>query len=327
MSEKSTQRTTTERTAPMAEPEFFVEEGVLETYSGFLMNTASELGDSFVFWFDDFSNEPQDIENFKFVDAISSEPRIFVPAEEQGYTIGLKTDQDDTPFGAGDTFGAPPDLSEIWGDDTDNTLEGNDASNIIVGLAGDDTLSGHGGSDIIKGGADDDTLFGGDGNDYLEGGFGTDTIFGGAGDDHITDTLGDDHLFGGEGADEFFFSSVVFAEGGSSGGYDVIEDFELGVDTLTILNWNESYWSSFGDYIDDHAFGNADPGVTIEWDGGVIRLAGISKSDLNPFDIHIPVPDGVETIAEGFDPELTAAAPLIPETPVSTALTDFGLLA
>ncbi len=123
------------------------------------------------------------------------------------------------------------------------------------------------------------------------------------------------------------FSSILFSGGGGSGGYDVIEDFELGVDTLTILNWNDSYWASFGDYIDEHAFGNADPGVTIEWEGGVIRLAGISKSDLNPFDFHIPVPDGVETIVKEFEPELVAAQAPVPEVPPSTALADFGLLA
>ena len=65
------------------------------------------------------------------------------------------------------------------------------------------------------GGADNDTLHGGNGQDLLRGGDGEDTLGGGA---------GDDVLYGEGGADTFIFD----------GGSDVIQDYEQGLDQITL---------------------------------------------------------------------------------------------
>lgn len=213
---------------------------------------------------------------------------------------------------------------EIHGDDEDNILHGNAQDNWIYGYGGNDTIYGHsghnnidagwgndevvGGSgvDAIDGGTGNDTLWGEDGDDAFRGGNGADQIHGGegadvlfgdagndemfgdAGDDWLADHSGDDTYSGGEGADTFVFSAngqLTFTPGG---GQDLILDFELGVDKLIILRADPAFADlSFADYVDQHAFGQADPGVVIEWENGLIRLAGVSVADLNPWDIEL----------------------------------------
>ncbi len=213
---------------------------------------------------------------------------------------------------------------KIEGDEGDNILEGSAADNKIYGYGGDDTIYGNGGSnslfggdgeddifggdeaDHIEGGADADNLYGEGGNDRLRGGDGDDTIFGGSGDDEIQGDEGDDTAFGGEGddsfmdnggndtytggegADNFIFYEINFWAG-AGGGHDLILDFELGVDTLTIGQFpTEEYAGlTFNEYIDQYASGGGEAGVVIEWANGLIRLAGIDKEDLTPWDVDI----------------------------------------
>ena len=87
-------------------------------------------------------------------------------------------------------------------------LRGTRDSDAISGLSGADILVGHGGDDSLRGGKGWDALLGGDGDDVLIGG------------------RGDDFLLGGEGADVFHFRE--------GSGRDLIEDFEVGVDTISI---------------------------------------------------------------------------------------------
>ena len=58
----------------------------------------------------------------------------------------------------------------VFGTAQNDTITGNDASNLIGGGAGDDVLVGGNGDDLLSGGAGNDDLFGGNGNDVLEGG-------------------------------------------------------------------------------------------------------------------------------------------------------------
>ena len=83
---------------------------------------------------------------------------------------------------------------------------------------------------VISGTDEIDLLFGSMFADVLNGLAGDDTIDAGAGDDHIKAGIGNDTLTGGEGADLFEFT-VGF-------GSDVITDFELGVDKISILDEN-----------------------------------------------------------------------------------------
>ena len=82
-----------------------------------------------------------------------------------------------------------------------DTITGNDLSNILSGGGGNDTIHGAAGSDMIDGGTGDDTLNGNDGLDIIYGADGNDVVDGGAGDDALYGNAGNDTLNGGAGND------------------------------------------------------------------------------------------------------------------------------
>lgn len=82
-------------------------------------------------------------------------------------------------------------------------LQGDEAANQILGLAGADTLRGEGGNDTLLGGDGDDLLLGGSGNDQLNGEGGNDRLDGGSGDDTLLAGTGEDTLVGGGGTNLF----------------------------------------------------------------------------------------------------------------------------
>ncbi|WP_183702901.1 Ig-like domain-containing protein, partial [Marinobacter oulmenensis] len=75
------------------------------------------------------------------------------------------------------------------------------------------------------GGKDDDTLQGDDADDLLHGGAGNDTLLGGEGDDLLIGGLGNDDLTGGAGSDVFRWE---FGDQGDTQAQDVVRDFTLG---------------------------------------------------------------------------------------------------
>ncbi len=87
------------------------------------------------------------------------------------------------------------------GDNLDNVLIGNAASNTIRGMGGNDTIYGGDGADILYGDDGGDMLIGGNGDDAFAGGLGNDAIDGGSGNDSIAGNEGDDVLIGGAGID------------------------------------------------------------------------------------------------------------------------------
>ncbi|WP_305791230.1 M10 family metallopeptidase C-terminal domain-containing protein [Thalassococcus sp. S3] len=100
--------------------------------------------------------------------------------------------------------------SIIFGDDTDETIDGGAGDNTIFGLGGDDILIG--GRDSFESRDVNNTIDiedledqteSDDGNDALYGGDGNDTIFGGQGDDLLDGGNGDDLLIGQAGVDVF----------------------------------------------------------------------------------------------------------------------------
>lgn len=129
-------------------------------------------------------------------------------------------------------------IENIRGTGAADSIHGDAAGNELRGEAGDDILVGRGGDDILAGGLGNDLLDGGSGRDYLDGGAGNDTLNGGT---------GDDVLVGGEGDDifEFLFDS----------GNDLIEDFEAGIDALSLEAGLEvvavSHSDIGGDSVDD----------------------------------------------------------------------------
>ncbi len=197
-------------------------------------------------------------------------------------------------FGGDDTLFGLDGSDTISGGEGDDTIFGGNNGDFVFGGEGDDTLFGDEGNDFVRGGEDSDTVFGGAGNDILTGDYGNDFVFGDDGDDEIFDHLGNDEYTGGAGADTFFFAPFYpfTVIGGIGGGQDKVMDFELGVDTLFIANGfhedSDDYLGlSFNEYMDQHVSGGGEAGVVIEWVGGLIRLPGIDKEDLTPWDIDI----------------------------------------
>ncbi len=141
----------------------------------------------------------------------------------------------------------------------------------------DDHIGGTFFKDKIFGLWGDDTIYGLFGDDYLNGGSGNDTLIGGR---------GNDVLVGGKGADTFVFNPAKSFEG-----HDVIKDFKLGedsisldlgdilrVDPLVILNTANLNGLDFSDLDADSdwnvsASDNGD--VMITHPSGTIELAGV----------------------------------------------------
>jgi serralysin len=105
-----------------------------------------------------------------------------------------------------------------------DSINGNDAANLILGAGGDDAISGFAGNDTVAAGNGNDTVLGGDDNDTIDGAKGNDTLDGGDGDDLLTGGTGADTLTGGAGSDTFIYGS---ADGGKGGG-DLITDLTGG---------------------------------------------------------------------------------------------------
>jgi hypothetical protein len=98
-------------------------------------------------------------------------------------------------------------FNTITGDDADNLLLGIKQDDLIIGNAGSDRLYGFRGNDELDGGEGDDIIRGGIGNDILIGGEGNDMIRGGNGDDILNGGAGFNALFGGKGNDTFVLTT------------------------------------------------------------------------------------------------------------------------
>lgn len=135
-----------------------------------------------------------------------------------------------------------------------------DFAEALAGTANADSIQGFGGADTIAGGQGSDTISGGDGDDRLLGGAGTDSLFG---------DKGDDILFGGSEKDLFVF-------GKSSGGADIIADFEYGLDKLRLLEGVRLTAMKFMDLDGD---GQNDAFLTLGGAAeGTISLLGVSSA-------------------------------------------------
>ncbi|RCJ37760.1 hypothetical protein A6769_12780 [Nostoc punctiforme NIES-2108] len=126
---------------------------------------------------------------------------------------------------AGDTLIGNLGRDVIYGTIRKDNLTGTNGADKLYASLGDDKLSGKKGNDNLDAGQGNDSLDGGDGNDTLYGGKGNDTLYGGS---------GNDVLVGGEGNDTFTFkrSDTFFKKD-----FDVIQDFQVGVDKLVLNGW------------------------------------------------------------------------------------------
>lgn len=132
----------------------------------------------------------------------------------------------------------------------DDFISASDGDDLIFGGSGNDTIGAGNGADIIVSGTGDDIVFGFNGNDIIEGNEGDDLLFGNGGVDVLyggegNDTLvgrgGADLLEGGAGQDVFEFHASDFAPDTQ----DVIDDFEVGEDSIVIKGLGEDSSVSF----------------------------------------------------------------------------------
>lgn len=152
---------------------------------------------------------------------------------------------DDLDGGAGD--------DRVEGGVGDDLLRGGNGDDVLYGDHGADTLEGGNGDDALFGDVGADTLLGGRGEDRLDGGFGADILGGGQGDDVLT---------GGAGADLFRFAR--------SYGNDVITDFTVGVDHLSITDGSAIKTVAQADVDGDGVLD-----TVITYQGGAITLLGV----------------------------------------------------
>ena len=118
--------------------------------------------------------------------------------------------------------------------DGSNAIDGtgNDDDNIITGNGASNNLTGADGKDLVLGGIGIDTLHGGSGEDILIGGIGTDKLYG----DDDTEV---DILTGGGGADDFYV-----------GAGDIVTDFDIG-DRLYVNGLLLTVGEDFTPWLDD----------------------------------------------------------------------------
>ncbi len=112
-----------------------------------------------------------------------------------------------------------------------DNLYGFNSDDTVDGLAGNDRIKGYGGNDTLRGDVGDDQLYGGIGNDVLEGGTGNDTLDGGADNDTLDGGAGNDMLDGGYGNDTYLF--------GRGNGQDTILSYERDSSKQDIVQFKE----------------------------------------------------------------------------------------
>lgn len=217
----------------------------------------------------------------------------------------------------------------LFGGDGNDQLSGLDGDDLLIGGAGDDTLEGGVGDDTLDGGAGFDTasyassnggvevslaagrgigghasddklldiegLIGSQFRDNLSGDNGDNAINGGAGDDFIFGLGGDDYLVGGSGADTFAFSNSGPRNNPTeSHGFDIIADFQVGLDVINLAATNVQDYNDLtnggnramynGSIVFDD--GSTATGVIINTingdDGDGIFVQGVTVADLQP---------------------------------------------
>ena len=117
--------------------------------------------------------------------------------------------------------------------DGNDSIQGSQNADILLGEGDDDTIRGRQGDDFVDGGAGNDSLDGDNGNDTIYGAGGDDTIdaggntntvYGGSGDDNVLASTGNTTTYGGDDSDSI----------GIGFGTDVIYGGEAGIDSDTL---------------------------------------------------------------------------------------------
>ncbi|GGD28586.1 calcium-binding protein [Sinisalibacter lacisalsi] len=255
---------------------------------------------------------PPALETLRSAETVQYEnPKNFVPREfyedrEDDLNLNWYPDGDEVFAETGDKtaahmFGGKgnPDAPSasgaqvMHGSDGDDVIDGNTGNDTISGGPGDDLIAGGIDNDVVHGGADDDMVWGGDGDDELHGDSGDDYLHGGRGDDVLSGGEGDDTLAGGGGNDtleggggEDAINRFHFYE---EGGHDVILDFKVGLDLITLQDDI--------DPVTVELFENEDGNTVLNYgETGSVELSGVPLASFQ---------EAAETRAEEDDPIIT----------------------
>ncbi len=172
---------------------------------------------------------------------------------------------------------------EIQGGDGNDEVRGGKDDDFVNGNRGSDFVNGNRGNDQVFGGKDNDVVRGGKGDDYVNGNNGNDIVFGDKGDDEVHGGKGDDIVMGGVG-DDFIYGDkgndtvqggsgadvFVFNAADAEGGNDVIIDFKIGIDKISLLGGDTSSVLSSAT--------NTAEGLVLDFDNGTgVTLIGINS--------------------------------------------------
>ncbi len=151
---------------------------------------------------------------------------LLVPDEQDNIELGRNGADGDA-----DVLGRPAGSGsfQLLESDTLRNFQNVIGSNHGEGISGNEqanTINGRGGNDNINGFEGNDTLIGGDGNDRLIGSLGADT------------------LTGGKDSDTFIFTSIADSPN-ATGQFDVITDFEHGIDKIDFSRFDANVASGF----------------------------------------------------------------------------------
>ena len=130
-------------------------------------------------------------------------------------------------FANGQTYSI--DNLPFLGSDNRDLFQGRETSDFMFLRGGNDVALGNAGADEILAEEGNDIIWGGSGKDTLRGGTGDDLLYGGSGDDIIDSGLGRDIMKGEAGSDRFIVSGLAAER-------DIIFDYEVGVDELTLTD-------------------------------------------------------------------------------------------
>lgn len=226
----------------------------------------------------------------------------------------IDDDDDDTDQEERETVELDDDEQTFEGTDAPERVVGNALANELLGAGGDDILLGLGGGDAIDAGAGNDTVFAGAGGDFAVGGAGDDNVFLGDGSDvYISDEsnrfdAGDDLVRGGAGDD--LISDV---RGSNELFGDLGDDVLLAADGLGDENFSEPV--EFG--TTDTLFGGAG-NDTLAGDDGDIMTGGEGEDEfISINDVSRPQQSAVEIT--DFNPEEDVLTVLLTEPAIEGA--------
>ncbi|MEL6476199.1 MAG: Ig-like domain-containing protein [Pseudomonadota bacterium] len=152
------------------------------------------------------------------------------------------------------------------------TYQGGDGADSVLGNGGTDSLAGGAGNDRISGGGGDDSLLGELGNDTLTTGGGNDSVFGGLGNDVLNSNTNGSGLLDGGADDDLIDIFINFQNSSVQGGAgtDMLELNSANLTGTTIGGIEETILSSNGtSRVDAAQSGNL----------GAISLSGTAASN------------------------------------------------